>query len=125
MPIQPANCSDDCPLEPIPVCFTMDCETDSVTVCNTGAILHNGAQFAVSAAPVQIMIANPSRKKLIVQNVGTGNVRIGTSLVSPTTGTRLVPDGSMIIDMPDVPVNEIWAIREGGTDTIVFAQDIS
>lgn len=127
MPFEPTPCDDDgCPrIEPIPVCFTIDSEDDSITVVNSGAILNPGTEFPVTAVLVQILPANPNRKKLIVQNTGLANVRIGDSTVTQNTGVRLIPDGAMIIDMPDVPINSIWAIRETGTDTVVLAQEIS
>lgn len=91
---------------------------------DTGATLNDGVETAVSNVAVLVLPANPNRKKLIVQNTGTENVRIGAIGVTATTGLRLLPSGSMIIDMPDVPTNAIYAIRESA-DTIVFAQDIS
>lgn len=131
MPIDPQHCGSSS--------GALDCTTDSVTVCppdddapfhviidgGATADLQPGNEFAISGVAVLVLAANPNRKKLIIQNTGLANVRIGTATVTATTGTRLIPNGSMLIESPDVPINAIWAIRETGVDTIVLSQEIS
>lgn len=91
----------------------------------TSSTYSNGVETAVSNVAVQVAPANAVRRKLIVQNTGLGDVRVGTTGVTATTGTKLVPNGSLLIEMPDCPTNAIFAIREGGIDSVVLAQEIS
>lgn len=133
-------CCDEVSISGIVNIRELDCEKDSVTVCQgtdpwiisgdvavsalTGT-LNNGTETAVSGVAVQIIAANPARRKLIVQNVGSvGNVRIGTNGVTATTGVRLTPESSITFMMPYTPSNAIFAIREGALDSIVLAQEI-
>lgn len=94
-------------------------------ITSSGATLRPGEEFSVSNTAVLLLPENLIRKKLIIQNTGVANVRVGDATVSPTNGTRLIPNGTMIIEMPDVPQNALYAIREGGVDSIVFAQEIT
>ncbi len=87
--------------------------------------LGNGAQTVVGAAAVQVLAANSNRKKLIVQNVGIANVRVGVSGVTNTTGMRLVSSGTVILEMPHCPTQAIFAIREGAVSSTVFAQEVT
>lgn len=87
--------------------------------------LANGAETAVAAAAVQVAAANANRKAILVQNVGTANVRVGVSGVTTTTGFRLVPGQIVILEMPFVPTQAIFAIREGATSSTVLAQEIT
>lgn len=108
------------------------CETDSVSVCideplevaYIGGTLNNGVQTSVSSVAIQIVEANVNRKKLIIQNVGNANIRVGTTGVSATTGIRLSPNGVAIFDMPDCPTNAIFAIREGLFNSTVLVQQV-
>lgn len=95
----------------------------TVAVTNAGGTLSNGSETPVSLAAVQILAANSARKKYLVQNTGTANARIGVSGVTATTGLRLIPNGSIIVEMPDCPTQALFAIRET-LDTIVFAQEV-
>lgn len=104
---------------PVPVSGTI---TASVTF-PTGT-LNNGAETAVAAVAIQVLAANANRNKLIIQNTGAANVRIGTTGVTATTGFRLAAGTVMIIDNPECPINAIFAIREGAVSSIVLAQEI-
>lgn len=95
-----------------------------VTTGRTG-IITNGAETAVAGVAVSVLAANTARKKYIIQNTGLANVRVGVAGVTATTGFRLVPDGSMIIEMPNCPTQDIFAIREGATSSTVFAQEVT
>lgn len=99
---------------PIPV------TTDVVT-----GTLSNGAETSVAGSAVQVLAANSSRRKLIVQNTGIGNVRIGVTGVAATTGFRLTPSGTAVFDMPNCPTQAIFAIREGAVSSTVLAQEIT
>lgn len=104
---------------------TWDRWRGDVNVLVTTATFNNGAETAVSSTAVQVAAALSTRKKLIVQNTGTGNVRIGTTGVTATTGLRLTPGSVITFDNPNIVTNAIFAIREGGTDSIVLAQEIT
>lgn len=91
---------------------------------SAGGTLANGAETAVSSSAVMVMGANPNRKKLIVQNTGANNVRVGVAGVTATTGLRLTGGASVIFDMPDCPTNAIFAIREAA-DSTVLTQDVT
>lgn len=85
----------------------------------------NGAETAVSSTAVQILASNASRKKYLIQNTGTANIRVGTTGVTATTGARIVPNGSLLFEMPNCPTQTIFAIREGSVDSIAFAEEIT
>lgn len=92
---------------------------------NTTATLNNGAETAVAGVAVQVLAANASRKSALIQNTGTANVRVGTTGVAATTGFRLTPDSILTMQPPFDPTNAIFAIREGGVDSIVFALEVT
>lgn len=87
--------------------------------------LANGTETAVAGTAVQVIAANSGRDKLIIQNTGLANVRVGTTGVTITTGMRLTPGSMIIFDSPNCPTNAIFAIREGTVSSIVMAQEIS
>lgn len=87
--------------------------------------LHNGHETVVGAVAVSILAADPNRKTAVVQNVGGANVRVGVAGVTATTGLRLIPDAVVIYDMPFVATQELYAIREGASDSVVFAQEVT
>lgn len=128
VPAQPAI-----PLEYAPLKMTDDGErlkveatvSGTVTVAQPAGTITNGAETAVGAAAVQVIAANSSRKKLIVQNTGQGDVRVGVSGVTATTGLRLVKNGSVIFDMPNCPTQAIFAIRDGAVSSTVLAQEVT
>jgi len=98
---------------------------DSIPVvpAQTTSALVNGTETAVSGVAVNVLAANPLRKTAVIQNTGGANIRIGVAGVTATTGLRLVPGASAIYDSPDVYQGDIFAIREGGSDSIAFAQE--
>jgi len=98
---------------------------DSIPVvpAQTTSDLANGAETPVGAAAVSVLAANAARKTAVVQNTGAANVRVGVAGVTATSGLRLTPGASVVYDSPDVFQGEIFAIREGGVDSIVFAQE--
>lgn len=95
-----------------------------VTMTVTGT-LANGAETSVAGSAVQVLAANTNRRKVIVQNTGLANVRIGVTGVTATTGMRLVPNGHLLLEMPNCPTQAIFAIREGAVSSTVFAQEIT
>lgn len=86
--------------------------------------LNNGTETAVSSTAVSVLAYNNVRKKLIVQNTGSNTVRIGVAGVTATTGFRLTPGGSLVLEKPHCPINQIFAIRESA-DSTVFAQEVT
>lgn len=93
----------------------------TITSTFSTSSLANGAETAVSSSAVQVLAANASRKFAVIQNTGVANVRIGITGVTATTGLALVPDGSLVLEMPYCATNAIFAIREGAVDSVVFA----
>lgn len=87
--------------------------------------LNNGAQTAVAAAAVQVLAANVNRKATLIQNVGIGNIRVGVTGVTAITGFRLVSGQIVIFEMPYVPTQAIFAIREGAVSSTAFVQEIT
>lgn len=83
----------------------------------------NGAQTAVAGSAVQILAANANRKKAIIQNLGVANMIVGITGVTATTGTRVAPGATLILEMPYCETNAIFAIREGAISTTAFAQE--
>lgn len=97
----------------------------TVTITQPTGTITNGAETAVAAVAVQILAANANRKKYFIQNTGTSNIRVGVSGVTATTGVRLVPSGTILMEMPNCPTQAIFAIREGATSSIAFAQEVT
>ena len=97
--------------------------TSSIPVVGANGTLANGAQTTVdnTAGGVQIIAANANRTALIVQNVGTANMRVGVTGVTATTGVRLTP--GQIWEPQVAPSNAVFAIREGATNTTALAQE--
>lgn len=97
----------------------------SIPVVETSlpSTLQAGKEFTVTAAPVLVLAANGFRVTGLVQNTGSANVRVGAAGVTPTTGYRLVPNQTIIYGEPNVNKGEIWAVREGASDSVVFAQE--
>lgn len=89
-----------------------------------GGTLANGAETSVTTTATQVVAANAARKKLIVQNNGSGPVRVGTTGVTATTGLRLAAAGVLVFDMPNCPTNAIYAISETGSNA-VLAQEVT
>lgn len=91
--------------------------TQSVSITQSNG-LTTVADVAVdnTAGGVQLAAANSNRKKIILQNVGAANVRVGdASNVAAGRGIRLTPGASMTLDTTAA----INAIREGATDSTV------
>jgi len=86
--------------------------------------LANGVETPVGAVAIQILPANPLRKVAFIQNTGSTNIRVGVAGVTATTGLRLTPGGVITYDQY-CPTNAIFAIREDGSDSIVFAQEVT
>lgn len=82
--------------------------------------LVNGTESSVTGSAAQILAANTSRKRAVIQNTGTANIRVGITGVTTTTGIQLYPGGSMIIEPPLVDYGAIFAIREGSISSTVF-----
>ena len=75
--------------ESIPVVLATDQAPIEVKITSQTSTLNNGVETPVtSASAVQILAANPSRLQAIIQNTGTGNIRIGVAGVTATTGRR-------------------------------------
>ena len=89
-----------------------------------GGTASNGAQTAVSSSAVSVVAADSTRKSLLLYNVGAGNVRVGMSGVTATTGIPLAGNGGFVVltagDGADT-TSQWYAIRDGSTDSTVFA----
>lgn len=96
----------------------------SITISNVAGTLDNGAETAVAGSAVQVLAANSNRRKLIIQNTGSANVRVGTTGVTTTTGFRLTVGATILFDSPECPTNAIFSIREGAVSSTVFAQEV-
>lgn len=107
-----------------PVVLASDQSTLNVNVVFPTGTLNNGIETAVAGTAVSILAANTTRNKLILQNTGVANIRIGTTGITATTGFRLAPGATMIMDNPECPTNEIFAIREGTVSSTVLAQEV-
>jgi hypothetical protein len=97
----------------------------SIPVVETSlpSTLHLGKEYPIGAVATLVIPANLHREAGLVQNTGNANIRVGPAGVTPTTGYRLVPNQTIIYGEPNVNKDAIWAIREGGVDSIAFAQE--
>ncbi len=91
--------------------------------CGTTEKLRNGVEEVIGAVAVKLLHKNDRRKTALVQNTGGANIRVGVRGVTATTGLRLIPNAIQIFDVPAIYQGEIWAIREGGSDSVAFAQE--
>lgn len=106
-----------------PVVIANDQSTIPVTLSTSNASLQNGAEVVINNVAAQIIAANPNRKGLIIQNTGSNNIRIGAAGVTNVTGTRLTP-GMLIAWAGDgTPVNAIFGIREGASNSVALGQE--
>lgn len=107
-------------------------ESSKLVITETGLIndslnfasLNNGVEVNVGDTVVELLSANSNRKKLIIQNNGAGDVRIGAAGVSSTTGVRLKRDGVILFENSNCPVNSIHAIREYNQDSVILVQEV-
>lgn len=93
------------------------------TADNPGT-LNNGIQIVVPVVPILLSAANANRKKLIVRNLGPQTVYVGTLLVTVLTGIPLNRDETLTLEMPNCPVNDIWAV-DGGASSTVFVTEVT
>lgn len=93
----------------------------------SGTTWSNGSETAVSSVAVALTGAgaNAARKGLIIQNNGTGDVRIGITGVTATTGVKLIPGDALILTGAAAPINALFAIRSSTVDSIVLAQEMN
>jgi hypothetical protein len=112
---------------PVPISGTIAVtqSTSPWVVSQQSGTITNGAETAISTVAVQVLAANANRKKYFVQNTGVANIRVGTTGVTATTGARVVPNGSLLFEMPNCPTQAIFAIREGSVDSIAFAEEVT
>lgn len=94
-----------------------------VVVADQPEKLHNGHEKTVGAKAVKLLDHNFARRTALVQNTGGANIRVGAKGVTATSGLRLIPNAVEIFTVPDVYHGEIWAIREGDTDSVAFSQE--
>ncbi len=99
--------------------------TAATTELSATGTLANGAETAVANVAVSILAANANRKTAIVQNTGAANIRVGVAGVTAVTGFRLAPGESLTYNMPFVPTQELFAIREGAISSTAFTQEIT
>lgn len=99
--------------------------TDTVGRIELGgtSTLTNGAETAVSNVAIEVLASNANRKSAIIQNTGTANIRVGVSAVTAVTGAQLEPGDSVRLSVPFVFTGAVFAIREGGSDSIAFAME--
>lgn len=100
-----------------------DTEALPVVVALQPSTLQTGHEMPVTNVAVLVIPANARREAGLVQNTGSANIRVGAAGVTPTTGFRLVPNQTIIYGQPNVNLDDIWAIREGATDSVAFAQE--
>lgn len=88
--------------------------------------LQLGVESTVSTDEVEIIAANDSRKKLILQVISGDPVRVGPSGVTGSTGFQVASgDGLVVLEAPFCPTHAMSAIQAGGlTDATVFAAEI-
>ena len=124
---------EGCPVESEAVTLTDACGNEilgpqepagslPVVVADQTSLLHLGEETSVGSTAVLLLAANPRRVTGLVQNTGAANIRVGPPGVTPTTGYRLLPNGTIIYELPRVYRGEIWAISEG-TDSIALAEE--
>jgi hypothetical protein len=125
---------ENCPVQSEAVTLTDACGNEvlgprpaatSIPVVETSlpSTLHLGQEFPIGAVAVLVIPANLFREAGLVQNLGLSNIRVGPAGVTPSTGYRLVPNQTIIYGEPNVNKDAIWAIREGATDSVAFAQE--
>lgn len=81
--------------------------------------LFNRPTVAVTVAEVQIVPANPTRKRLYITQTSANAVRVGPTGVLATTGHRLGQNQQLVIEGSPgnpCPTEAIFGIREGGAD---------
>lgn len=80
--------------------------------------LINRAAVAVDATAggVVVAAANPTRKRIILQQTTANPVRIGASGVTAATGIHLGQWDKLELSGDDCPTDAIHAIREGGVN---------
>lgn len=104
----------------VPVVIASD--QDPIPVTSLPAALHNGHETAVTTSAALVLAANAGRQWCLIQNTGTVNVRVGVSGVTATTGARLIPNATMVINQLNPYVGNVYAIAESGSST-VFAME--
>jgi len=92
----------------------------------TTGVATNFDDVAVAAVAVSVLAANPARKSAIIQNVGTGPVRVTLDGTAPTAtrGLQLQPGQSVSLTQPYVPVLIVRAIREGAVSSSVAVVEV-
>jgi hypothetical protein len=100
-----------------------DAESIPVVVALQPSTLQLGHETTVTGTAALVLPGNALRAAGLVQNTGNANIRVGPAGVTPTTGYRLVPNQTIIYGQPNVNLDDIWAIREGATDSVAFAQE--
>ena len=108
--------------KPMAASIPVTMASDQAPIAGT---LANGAQTAVSNAAIQVLAANANRKSAIIQNVGTADIRVGIAAVTAITGMKLVPNASLLLNMPFCATDAIFAIRDGAVDSTALAQEIT
>lgn len=89
------------------------------TLTNTADVTVDSTSGGVTA-----LAANTNRKVAIIQNTGSANIRVGTT-VTTSTGTQLSPGGYLVLEPPYPVTAAIKAIRESGTNSTVSAAEIA
>lgn len=65
-----------------------------------------------NAGAVIVLAANAARRGFLIQNNGTGNVRVGPLGVTVPTGVRLIPNAVLRGTPPFLPEQDLYAIAE-------------
>lgn len=89
--------------------------------------LANGVETTVddTLGGVEIVAADTTRKAVMIQNVGSSNIRVGVSGVTATTGIRLAPGEVLTLKRPYVPTAALFAIKEGLLNSTALTQQIT
>lgn len=78
--------------------------------------LTNPAAVTVSSTAIIVLAANAKRKYAVIQNLSSNAVRVGSASVTASTGIRLAQYDRLVLEGVSVPTEDIYAIREGGSD---------
>jgi hypothetical protein len=93
---------------------------------DTPGTLSAGVQVSATGTAGTLIAANANRKQLIVQNIDTAEyARIGIATVTTTTGIRIGPGATLILDSPYCPTALIQCIREGSTSLTLLVSEIT
>jgi hypothetical protein len=102
----------------VPVTLASDQAAIPVNQAPTSGNIATYPDVDVAGTATVVLATNPDRLKIILQNTGANNIRVGDSNVSPARGLRLLPNAVIVYDQPNCPPGPIYACAETGTSTV-------